>query len=143
MPCIQEKRIQQALLSVCLAATALAWLPAGAAAQGNPYCEGRVQAASFYSTTSSTGSRSTVIYHLIVQSMIDRPQYIAVVFTNGAVQSAANGTLQTCMARWGTSQAIMLGVSALANPAGSGGLNVPVDLVAGTRIACRDVRPGS
>ena len=102
-----------------------------------------MQAANFHSTTSSTGTRITVIYHLIVQSMIDRPQYVSVLFTNGAVQGAANGTLQTYMAPWGTSQAIVLGLSTLANPAGSGGLNVPVDLVAGTRIACRDVRPRS
>lgn len=123
-----------------LAGAALAWLPAGASAQGNPYCNGNVQAASFYSITRSTGTRSSVIYYVIVQSMTATPQYITVFFRNSTVQGAANGTLQTHLGPWGTSQPIMLGISNLANPAGSGGLSVPTDLVAATRITCRDVR---
>lgn len=127
-----------------LAGAALAWLPAGASAQGNPFCDGRVQAASFYSTTTSTGTRSTVSYYVIVQSMIGTSQSVAVTFVNPRVVGNANGQVHWRMGPWGTSQAILLGVSTLANPSGSGGLNVPSDLVAGTRMVCRDViRPGA
>jgi hypothetical protein len=127
-------------IMLAAAAAALALLPVGeAAAQGNSYCNGRVQAASFYSTTSSTGTRSTVSYYVIIQSMVGESQAVRVTFNNPRAVSRADGRVAWRMAPWGTSQAIFLGVSILTNPSGTGGLSVPSDLAAGTQVTCQPV----
>ncbi|WP_431303852.1 hypothetical protein [Sediminicoccus sp. BL-A-41-H5] len=123
-----------------LAAAALATLPmAGASAQGNSYCNGMVQAASFYSTTDSTSTRSTVSYFVIVQSMVEQSLQIEVTFRDrrNIVIGGGSGPHGRRLGPWGTSQPIQLGVATLANPSGTGGLNVPTDLAAGTTITCR------
>lgn len=130
-----------------LAAASLASLPmAGASAQGNSYCNGMVQAASFYSTTQSTSTRSTISYFVIVQSMVEQSLAIEVTFRDrrNIVIPGGGGPHGRRLGPWGTSQPIQLGVATLANPSGTGGLNVPTDLVAGTTITCRVLhRPGA
>ena len=111
-----------------------------AAAQGNVYCNGQVQAASFYSTTSSTPTRSTVSYYVILQSMVGEPLSYSLAFNDQRVVSRPNGTVPLRLGPWGTSQPVFLGVAVLANPSGTGGLNVPTDLAANTRVTCRAVR---
>ena len=128
-------------LKIAAAAGALALLPLSeAAAQGNPYCNGQVQAASFYSTTSSNGTRSTVSYYAILQSMVGERLGFSVAFTDPRVVSRPDGTTPLRLAPWGTSQSLFLGVAVLNNPSGSGGLSVPTDLAAGTRVTCRAMR---
>lgn len=122
-----------------LAGAALAWLPASAPAQGNPCCDGRVQAASFYSTFTATGM-PTVTYWVIVQSMVGQRQSVAVTFSHPQVVGTAHGAVVTRIVPWGTSQPIMLGISTRADPSGTGVLNVPSDLVAGTRMSCSNMR---
>ncbi|UPY36652.1 hypothetical protein [Sediminicoccus sp. KRV36] len=126
------------LMMAMAAASAMAMLPMSeAAAQGNPYCNGKLQAASFYSTTQSTSTRSTVNYYLILQSTVGENVTFAVTFNDHRVQSRQNGTHFTRLGPWGTSQSILLGVASLNNPSGTGGPAVPMDLAAGTRVACR------
>ena len=124
-----------------LAAAAIATaLPlAGASAQGNSYCNGMVQAASFYSTTQATSTRSTVSYFVIIQSMVEQSLAIEVTFRDARniVIPGGGGPHGRRLAPWGTSQPIQIGVATLANPSGSGGLNVPTDLAAGTTVTCR------
>ena len=120
------------------AAAAIATLPlAGASAQGNPYCNNRLQAASFYSTTQATPTSSTVNYYVIMQSMVGENVSFAITYHDPRVRSRQNGTHFTTLGPWGTSQAILLGTIALNNPSGTGGPNVPVDLANATRVACR------
>lgn len=121
-------------------AGALALAPLGeAAAQGNPYCDGKVQAASFYSTTQSSSTRSTVTYWVIIQSMVGESLGIEVTFRDprNIVIPGGGGPHGRRLGPWGTSQPIQIGVATLANPSGSGGLNVPADLAAGTSVRCR------
>jgi hypothetical protein len=126
------------LIFALAAAGALALAPLGeAAAQGNNYCGGKLQAASFYSTTQSTPTSSTVIYYLILQSTVGEHVTFAVNFHDSRVQSRQNGTQFTRLGPWGTSQSIVLGVSRLNNPSGTGGPSVPMDLATGTRVTCR------
>jgi len=126
-------------LLICLAtAGAIAMLPLSeAAAQGNSYCNGKLQAASFYSTTQSTSTRSTVSYYLILQSMVGENVTFAVTYHDHRVQSRQNGASFTRLGPWGTSQSILLGVASLNNPGGTGGPAVPTDLASATRVACR------
>jgi hypothetical protein len=131
-----RKQIMMALAG----AGALALAPLGeAAAQGNPYCDGKVQAASFYSTTQSTSTRSTVTYWVIIQSMVGDSLSIEVTFRDrrNIVIPGGGGPHGRRLGPWGTSQPIQLGVATLANPSGSGGLNVPNDLAEGTSVRCR------
>jgi hypothetical protein len=130
-----------------LAAAAIAALPlAGASANGTPYCNGMVQAASFYSTTQATSTRSTVSYFVIIQSMVQDSLQIEVTFRDrrNIVIGGGSGPHARRLGPWGTSQPIQLGVATLANPSGTGGLNVPTDLAAGTTVTCRILpRPGA
>jgi hypothetical protein len=126
------------LIFAMAAAGALALAPLSeAAAQGNNYCGGKLQAASFYSTTQSTSTRSTVNYYLILQSTVGENVSFAVTFHDSRVQSRQNGATFTRLGPWGTSQSILLGVAQLNNPGGTGGPAVPTDLATGTRVACR------
>ncbi|WPB85552.1 hypothetical protein [Sediminicoccus rosea] len=123
-----------------LAAAAIGILPLGeASAQGNSYCNGMVQAASFYSTTHATPTRSTVSYFVIIQSMVEQSLQIEVTFrdTRNIVIPGGGGPHGRRLGPWGTSQPIQIGVATLANPSGTGGLNVPHDLAAGTTVTCR------
>ena len=122
------------------AAAALVTLPlGGASAQGNSYCNGMVQAASFFSTTQATSTRSTVSYFVIVQSMTNQSLAIEVTFRDpkNIVIPGGGGPHSRRLAPYGTSEPIQIGVATLANPSGSGGLSVPMDLAAGTTITCR------
>ncbi|MEI6160619.1 MAG: hypothetical protein WCP77_12340 [Roseococcus sp.] len=122
---------------------ALALAPLGeAAAQGNPYCNGQVQAASFYSTTNATSTRSTITYYVIIQSMVQQELRVSVTFQDPK-RVTIPGSASTAgyrLGSWGTSPSIQLAVATLANPSGTGGLVVPTDLVAGTRVNCEIVR---
>ena len=130
--------MRQHLMMATLAAGALALAPMSeASAQGNPYCGGKLQAASFYSTTQATSTRSTVNYYLILQSTVGENVTFSVTFHDSRVQSRQNGTAFTRLGPWGTSQSILLGVAQLTNPSGTGGPSVPTELAAATRVACR------
>lgn len=120
------------------AAAALATLPmAGASAQGNSYCGNKLQAASFYSTTDSTSTNSTVNYYVIMQSMVGENVSFAITYHDPRVTSRQNGTNFIRLGPWGTSQAILLGTVRLNNPSGTGGPSVPTDLAQATRVNCR------
>jgi hypothetical protein len=130
--------MRKPLFTGLAAAAAIAALPlAGASAQGNPYCDNKLQAASFYSTTQSTPTSSTVNYYVIMQSMVGDPVSFAITYRDPRVQSRQNGTSFIRLGPWGTSQAILLGVIQLNNPSGTGGPSVPVDLAHATRVSCR------
>jgi hypothetical protein len=128
-------------------AGALALAPlAEASAQGNSYCDGRVQAASFYSTTQASTTRSTISYYVIIQSTVGESLSVEVTFRDrrNIVIGGGNGPMSQRLAPWGTSMPFHLGTATLANPSGEGGLSVPSDLAAGTRVTCRVVvRPGA
>lgn len=128
-------------------AGALALAPmADASAQGNSYCDGRVQAASFYSTTQASPTRSTISYYVIIQSTVGESLAVEVTFRDrrNIVIGGGNGPMGQRLGPWGTSMPFHLGTATLANPSGEGGLSVPTDLVAGTRVTCRlVVRPGA
>ncbi|MBP6483360.1 MAG: hypothetical protein KA254_01935, partial [Rhodoferax sp.] len=118
-------------------ALALALAPlTDAAAQGNSYCRGKLQAASFYSITQSTSTRSTVSYYLVLHSMVGENVNFAVTFHDPRVRSRQNGTQHRRLGPWGTSSPIQLGVAELNKPGGTGGPAVPMDLAAGTRVMC-------
>jgi len=123
------------LISALAAAGALA--PLGeAAAQGNNHCGTKLQAASFYSTTQSTSTRSTVSYYLILQNTVGEDVTFTVTFQDSRVQSRQNVAQATRLGPWGTSRSMLLGVAQLNNPSGTGGPSVPMDLAAGTRVTC-------
>jgi hypothetical protein len=126
------------LILAMAATTALALAPlADAAAQGTKYCDGKLQAATFYSNTQSTSTRSTVSYYLTLQSTVGENVNFAVTFRDSRVQSRQNGAKYTPLGPWGTAHDILLGVAEFNNPGGTGGPAVPKDLVAGTRVMCR------
>ncbi len=126
----------QLILSMT-ATTALALAPlTDAAAQGNFYCRGKLEAASFYTITHSTSTRSTVSYYLVLRSMVGENVNFAVIFHDPRVRSRQNGTQHRRLGPWGTSSPIELGVAELNNPGGAGGPAVPKDLAAGTRVMC-------
>jgi len=139
--------MRKQLLTGLATAAALATLPlTEASAQGNSYCNGMVQAASFYSTTQATPTRSTVSYFVIIQSMVEQSLQIEVTFrdSRNIVIPGGGGPHGRRLGPWGTSQPIQIGVATLGNPSGTGGLNVPHDLAAGTTVTCRVLnRPGA
>lgn len=131
------------LILAMATAGALGLAPLGeAAAQGNSHCNGQVQAASLYSTTQSTSTRSTITYFVIIQSMVKQSLRVSVTF-NDPKRVTIPGSASTAgwrLGPWGTSPSIQLAVATLANPSGSGGLSVPTDLAAGMRVTCEIVR---
>jgi hypothetical protein len=128
--------IRQLILAMT-ATTALALAPlTEAAAQGNSYCGGKLQAASFYSNTQSTSTRSTVSYYLVLQSTVGENVSFRVTFNDPRVRSRQNGTHPWRVGPWGTVQSILLGVVELNNPGGTGGPAVPKDIAAATRVTC-------
>ena len=130
--------MRKQIMMAAVAAGALAMLPmAEASAQGNSYCGGKLQAASFYSTTQSTPTRSTVNYYLIIQNTVGENVSFAVTYHDPRVRSHQSGSSFTRLGPWGTSQSILLGVATLNNPSGTGGPSVPTDLANATRVACR------
>ncbi len=130
------------MLMVTLAATTalgLAMAPtAEAQAQTYPsYCNGRLQAASFYSTTSSNGRTSAVSYYLILQNVTGQNVTYAVAFNATQARNRPNGTQFSTLHPWGTSPSILLGVDTLNNPGGTGALSNVYDLPPATRVICR------
>ena len=126
------------LILAMTATTALALAPlTEAAAQSNKYCNGKLQAATFYSNTQSTSTRSTVSYYLTLQSTVGENVNFAVTFNDPRVRIRQNGTKYTQLGPWGTAHDILLGVAELNNPGGTGGPAVPKDIAAGTRVMCR------
>lgn len=130
---------RQKLLALA-GAGALALAPlGGASAQGNSYCEGKVQASSFYFTTEATHTSSTITYWTIIQNVVGETLEVEVTFRDrrNLVRPSSAGPRRQRLGPWGTSQPFQLGVVQLNNSAGTGGLNVPADLVAGTTVTCR------
>ncbi len=108
-----------------------------AKAQGDSYCNGRLRAASFYSTLQNSPGSSVVRYYMILQNMKGENLNFAVTFQDNRVASRPDGTVFNRLGPWGTSPALLLGVARLNNPYGTGGLDVPQDLAAATRVICR------
>lgn len=128
------------LMAALAASTALGFAAAPvteAAAQGYPsYCEGRLQAASFYSTVSATSTNSTTSFWLILQNTTRNDVNFAVAFNANQANNRPNGTHFTKLGPWGTSQSILLGRQTVHNPTGSGALTLS-DLPRNTRVVCR------
>jgi len=133
--------MRRQILMAALAATTALGLAASpvtrAAAQGYPsFCEGKLQAASFYSTITATATSSTTSFWLILQNTTGNNVIFAVTFNAHQVNSRPNGTHFTMLRPWGTSQSILLGRQTVHNPSGSGALTLR-DLPGNTRVTCR------
>jgi hypothetical protein len=131
---------KQILMAALAASTALGFAAAPvtqAAAQGYPsFCQGVLQAASFYSTVSATSTNSTTSYWLILQNTTRNDVNFAVSFNAHQATNRPNGTHFTKLGPWGTSQAVLLGRQTVHNPSGSGALSLS-DLPGNTRVTCR------
>jgi hypothetical protein len=132
---------KQILMAGLAATAALAFAAAPVAeaqAQTYPsYCGGKLQAASFYSTTNSNGRVSTVNYYLILQNTTNQNVTYAVTFNATQARNRPNGTQFSTLRAWGTSPTILLGTDTLNNPGGTGALSNVNDLPPATRVTCR------
>ena len=125
-----------ALAAAAISAAAL--LPAEAQAQQARYCDGRINANSFYSNVNSTGQRSVVSYFMQLQSTGDAIRY-TVTFDgrrqlHPRVTEAQSGSPVATLASY-QQVTILLGKQAFNNPGGTGLLNA-TQMAQHTTVAC-------
>lgn len=125
-----------ALAAAAISAAAL--IPAEAQAQQARYCEGRINANSFYSTVNSNGRTSVVSYFVQLQSTGDAIRY-AVTFdarrqARPHVTEAQSGSPVATLASY-QQVTVLLGKQAFSNPGGTGLLNA-TQMAQYTTVAC-------
>ena len=114
-------------LAALAAASISAMVPTQAQTQTARYCDGRINANSFYSTVQSDGRRSVVSYFVMLQSTGDAIRY-SVTFdarrqATPNVTEAQNGSPIGHLNNW-DQVTITLGKQRFANPGGEGQLSV-------------------
>jgi len=125
-------------LAALAAASISALVPTQAQAQTARYCDGRINANSFYSTVQSDGRRSVVSYFVTLQSTGDEMRY-SVTFdarrqATPTVTEAQNGSPVANLASY-QQVTILLGKQAFNNPGGTGLLNAS-QLAQYTTVSC-------
>lgn len=81
-----------------------------AAQTRSSYCEGRLQASTFYSTNGAAGStQTTTSFWVLLQNTTRNEVNFAVNFLAPQLTNRPNGTVFTKLGQFGTSQPVLLG----------------------------------
>ena len=125
-------------LAALAAASISALVPTQAQAQTARYCDGRINAVSFYSTVQSERRRTVLSYFVVLQSMGDEIRY-SVTFdarrqATSSVTEAQNGSFVGYLAS-NQQVTILLGKQAFTHPGGTGLINAS-EMVQYTTVSC-------